>query len=88
LATAKKIVWYDRLNSGVILTKRGDCVRLCTAGTPDIYVILNSGVILWIECKAGKYRQDIEQKLFQDRVERVGHKYIVCRSSDEITSFV
>lgn len=86
---AGKILWWDRLNSGQIVFKRGGVwqkVRLCREGTPDMYCILPSGAIIWIECKVeGK---DIEKGSPQEAFRTMlfgaqGHHHIVARSLEE-----
>ncbi len=63
LQNLKVIGFYDRLNSGKILARRGDrvfMVRLCQTGTSDGFIALNDGSMIWWECKIGKGKQTLE----------------------------
>src|ERR1035437_10025611 len=79
-----------RMNSGKIcMGKRW--IQLHEAGTADIlFFPLNIHTMsvccpipVWIETKLGKYGQTTDQKLFQLKVEVLGHKYIMVRSIAE-----
>ena len=71
--------WWERLNSGNILSERGSAkymVKLCRTGTPDFIVVSSwahpKGVTLhvvvdFLECKTEKGRLTQEQKEFQAR---------------------
>lgn len=48
------------------------------------FVDVHSVRPLWIECKAAKGRQSEPQKSFQEQVEREGHRYIICRSIEDL----
>lgn len=50
------------------------------AGVADLVVVGNGGRVLFVEMKAGRNKQEDNQILFQKNVERLGHKYVVCRS--------
>lgn len=53
------------------------------AGVADLVIVGNGGRVLFIEMKAGKNKQEDSQVLFQNKVERLGHKYIICRSKEQ-----
>ena len=60
------------------------------AGVSDLIVILPTKEILFIEMKKHDGRQDTEQIKFQNKIEKLGYKYLLIRSlkqfQDEITS--
>lgn len=54
-------------------------------GVSDLIVVM-PGVVLFVELKAEKGKQSDAQKVFQGRIERIGHFYAIVRSlSDFIT---
>ena len=52
-------------------------------GVADLVIVGTNGRVLFVEMKAGKNKQDDNQILFQQKVEKLGHKYIVCRSLEQ-----
>jgi hypothetical protein len=53
------------------------------AGAADLVIVL-PGSVLFVEVKAEKGTQSDKQKKFQERVESLGHRYVVVRSVDEV----
>ena len=53
------------------------------AGVADLVIVGNGGKVLFVEMKAGKNKQEDSQILFQNKVEKLGHKYIICRSREQ-----
>lgn len=53
------------------------------AGVADLVIVGNGGRVLFVEMKAGKNKQEDSQVLFQNKVETLGHKYIICRSLEQ-----
>ena len=53
------------------------------AGVADLGIVGNGGKVLFVEMKAGKNKQEDSQVLFQNKVEKLGHKYIICRSKEQ-----
>ena len=53
------------------------------AGVADLVIVGNDGRVLFVEMKAGKNKQEDSQVLFQNKVEKLGHKYIICRSKEQ-----
>ena len=53
------------------------------AGVADLVIVGNGGRVLFVEMKAGKNKQEDSQVLFQNKVEKLGHKYIICRSKEQ-----
>ena len=50
------------------------------AGVADLVIVGNGGRVLFVEMKSGRNKQEDNQILFQKNVERLGHKYVICRS--------
>lgn len=74
--------WQGDFVNGVIRHPRP--IRLCPEGTADVLAILPDGKTAWIECKTLTGRQREAQKRFQAAVEKLGHKYYVCRSVQDV----
>lgn len=73
---------YQKNNSGAY--KIGTrFVRFGKSGSPDFYVFLKS-VILCIEVKNENGRQTENQIEFQNKIERLGHKYFIVHSLDDL----
>ena len=53
------------------------------AGVADLVIVGNGGRVLFVEMKAGRNKQEDSQVLFQNKVEKLGHKYIICRSREQ-----
>lgn len=55
------------------------------AGVSDLILLVpsNGHGALCVEMKTAKGRQSDEQKRWQQAVERMGYRYVVCRSLDE-----
>lgn len=56
-------------------------------GVSDTIVVLPNQP-LFIEFKAIKGRQTSDQKDFQKKVESLGYKYYICRSTDEFKNII
>ena len=57
------------------------------AGVSDIVLIL-FGEVIFIEMKTPKGEQNDEQRIFQERVERRGHKYVILRTLESFQQFI
>ena len=79
----------ERMNSG--LARKGRyTIHLHGKGTADIlffprqdenqHYYNNPARPCWIETKIGKYGQNADQRLFQLKVEELGHRYILATS--------
>lgn len=53
------------------------------AGASDLVIVLQ-GRVIFLELKDDEGVQSKLQKVFQDRVEGLGHTYWLCRSLDEV----
>ena len=58
------------------------------AGVADLQVLLEGGISIFIEMKAGKGRQSELQKTFERKVKSLGFNYIVLNSADKCDEFV
>lgn len=52
-------------------------------GSPDIYIFLKNGVTIHCEIK-GESKQSEAQVAYQHFVEKLGHRYIIARSVDDV----
>lgn len=57
------------------------------SGVSDLILVFLNGVI-FIECKAPKGRQSIEQNNFQKRVEALGFKYFIVKDLEELKDII
>jgi len=94
MEAAGQIVHHDRLNSGSTFSKdartgKSYAYNMCRPGTPDLYVILNDGTILWIEAKSSTGKQSDYQVAFECKVRILpGHHYIIARSVTDVINFI
>ena len=94
MEAAGQIVHHDRLNSGSTFNKNAKtgksyAFNMCRPGTPDLYVILNDGTILWIEAKSSTGKQSDYQVAFECKVRILpGHHYIIARSVTDVINFM
>ena len=94
MEAAGQIVHHDRLNAGCtfgLFDKRGKqrAINMCRPGTPDHYVILNDGTILWIEAKSSIGKQSENQVAFEHKVMCLpGHHYIIARGVSDVIDFI
>ena len=89
-----QIVHHDRLNSGSTFNKNAKtgktyAYRMCRPGTPDHYVILNNGTVLWIEAKSTTGKQSPQQAEFERKINGIpGHHYMIARSVIEVIDYI
>lgn len=76
------IVHWDRINCGMIQNTFGYWLKLCRTGTADLFFMMPGRLIIYIETKA-KTKQSKEQKEFQDKVEKAGHKYYIVKNIED-----
>lgn len=53
------------------------------AGVSDLILVLNS-VVVFLELKAGRNKQQETQKVFEKRIKGLGHQYYVVRSLEDV----
>mgnify|MGYP001560943983 CR=1 FL=1 len=76
--------WFVlRLNSGAVLTKRGQVVRLCPAGTPDLFC-LKKGKCVFIEVKTAKNKVTLLQDHMLKIIEEHGAQTIIAYSLEDV----
>jgi len=68
--------------TGAILKKTG-----ALAGVSDLIIVLDSRVV-FVEVKTATGRQQDTQKVFQERVEQLGHRYEIWRSIRDCAVFI
>lgn len=93
LLTAERILFFRMNSGGMFGTHKGKrwAVKFGTPGMADVlaFVPAFSGIQpVWIEAKAGKGVQSAEQILFQARVVKEGHDYILAYSSDDVKAWL
>jgi len=75
-----------RMQSGA-LQKGPYWIHLCPEGTADILCFPRNRPVTWLETKdpAGATRKSRKeaQAAFRERVEALGHKYVIARTIDE-----
>ncbi len=54
------------------------------AGVADLIVVLPDGKVLFLEVKTPTGKQSDNQIKFQNRVESLGHRYVIVRSVDDV----
>lgn len=54
------------------------------SGVADL-IVVGKDKVFFVEVKAGKNKQNTNQKLFQEEVEKRGFKYILAYSIDDLT---
>lgn len=53
------------------------------AGVSDLILVLN-GVVIFLELKAGRNKQQETQKVFERKVKGLGHQYYIVRSLEDV----
>jgi hypothetical protein len=76
-------ICYMRINSGKVKV-RGGWMQLAPEGTADLAVFPEAKMPIWLELKQPKKGPSKEQQDFRDQVVRLGHKYFVIRSLDDL----
>jgi len=80
-----ELIYYDRLNSGSLVSTGGGYrrrVKLCRPGTYDFFILYHQ--LYYIELKAPGKKPTPEQKAFKEEVERHG---ALCYWFDNFDSF-
>ena len=57
-------------------------------GSPDLYVMLPEGKIAWLELKVKGGSLSLEQRMFRDVCQRLGHHWAVAKTLDEVIAFL
>ena len=68
--------------TGAILKKTG-----ALAGVSDLIIVLE-GRVVFVEVKTATGRQQDTQKIFQERVEQLGHRYEIWRDIRDCEVFI
>ena len=79
---------YCRLRKWVCLTGSMAHRTHRTVGEPDMAVLADNGVVLWIECKTAKGKLSPAQQAMKHWMETLGHTMHVIRSMDDFTSIL
>lgn len=82
---------YQRNNTGAMPITSGGSTRFISfgkTGSPDFYVFVKHGMVLSIEVKDSKGKQNEGQIEFQKKLEKLDHSYFVVRSLDDIVKIL
>lgn len=79
---ARGLFWF-RQNTGAFKTKTGGFYHFGAIGSPDIF-ILHKGLLIGLEIKSPKGKQEPAQKLFGEKMEKNGGLYFIIRSFGDI----
>ena len=90
LAVKPELYWSAIPNGGkrnlsVAVKLKREGVR---RGTPDLYVMLPEGKIAWLELKVKGGSLSLEQRMFRDVCQRLGHHWAVAKSLDDVIAFL
>ncbi len=101
LENAGRIMWVDRLNSGDTTVvkkyrlKSGATkqythkIRGCRPGTPDIYIILIDGKMLWVEAKTNKGKLSKAQEDWKFMISQCSsHIHVTVRDLDGLLEYL
>jgi deoxycytidylate deaminase len=75
---------FFRNNSGALINQHGRFIRFGKAGAPDFMVYLLDGRCVHLEVKNEKGKQSPNQLEYQAKIEKLGHRYCIVRSVDEV----
>ena len=75
---------YIKQNSGALPTARGGFIRFGKRGAADFMVLIQGGKTLNLEVKNEKGRQTDSQLTYELKLKKLGHKYYIVRSLDEV----
>ena len=75
---------FQRNNSGAVRTQRGGFLRFGKVGSPDFYLFTVGGKTIHLEVKNETGKQSEGQKDFEERVTKLGHKYLIVRDIEEL----
>jgi len=87
--TGNQIIRSDRpqtvlMQAGDVLIRKAHPVRFGLPGSSDIDGIAKGGQRIAIENKSDTGKQSTEQEKFQAMIERMGGKYILARSVEDV----
>ena len=90
LAVKPELYWSAIPNGGkrnlsVAVKLKREGVR---RGTPDIVILLPEGRVAWLELKVKGGSLSLEQRLFRDVCQRLGHHWAVAKSLDDVIAFL
>lgn len=83
---------YIKNNSGAIKTQafgqKSSFIRFGKKGSPDFFIFLPAGQVLHMEVKNEKGRQNDNQLNYQQKIENLGHRYVIVRSIDDVEALL
>jgi hypothetical protein len=78
MLTPHIFIWVNNTGAGMLDGKR--FVKFGLKGSSYFIGMSSDGKILCLECKTGDARQTFDQRIFQERVQKLGGRYYVIRS--------
>ena len=75
---------YIKNNTGAFQTPRGGFYRMGKRGSSDFIIAVKDGKTLWVEVKNEKGKQNNNQLLFESDIKKLGHKYFIVRSVEDV----
>ena len=57
-------------------------------GSPDLLIFREGGVTIHCELKSEIGKQSDDQREYQERIERLGHRYVLIRTPDEFVKLI
>ena len=74
--------------TGLAKSASGSIIKFGKKGSSDIIGITSDGKLFCVECKTGNARQSPIQKSFEKMVTIFGGRYIVAKTSEDVTKFL
>jgi hypothetical protein len=87
LENSGKLVFIKN-NSGAFINPAGHFYKMGKFGSPDFLLFLKGGMCIHLEVKNEKGKQNPNQISYQERVEKLGHTYIIVRAVDELNIYL
>lgn len=79
---------FIRSGTGSFKTEKGGYFKTGSAGSPDLLVFTQGGVCIGLECKTSRGKLSESQIAWKQRAEKIGMRYEVVRSLDEVVAIL
>lgn len=81
-----KIIWWGRMQCGMVKTQNGSYMHLGRPGSPDLVVCNENGGFVGLEVKGSHGFLTVEQKCVQEKINlrTIGKGYFVVKSVDDV----
>lgn len=87
-AELSRVGLVRRNNVGTFMTVCGTPIVIGLPGEADLTLFAQGGRAVFIEVKTPTGRQSKKQKIFQERVEALGFRYVVLRSVQQARELI